>query len=58
MIRPLTWGELLASSAIIPAISYARVSSEKQLRGEGLRRQRQGTLDWIAKHPEFRNQAG
>jgi DNA invertase Pin-like site-specific DNA recombinase len=46
--------QLLASGASISAISYARVSSEKQLRGEGLRRQRQGTLDWIAKHPELR----
>ncbi len=45
--------ELKASGAIIPAISYARVSSEKQLRGEGLKRQRKGTLDWIAKHPEL-----
>src|SRR5690349_13950356 len=44
---------LLKSGVVIPAISYARVSSEKQLRGEGLRRQRDGTLAWIGKHPEI-----
>ena len=54
MIRPLTWAELLASQAVIPAISYARVSSEKQLTGEGLKRQTLGALDWITKHPEYR----
>jgi DNA invertase Pin-like site-specific DNA recombinase len=38
---------------VIPTISYGRVSSEKQLSGEGLRRQREGTLAWIAKHAEL-----
>ena len=41
---PPTLSHLVRSRAIIPAISYARVSSEKQLRGEGLRRQRKGTF--------------
>jgi DNA invertase Pin-like site-specific DNA recombinase len=46
--------ELVASSAVIPAISYARVSNERQLRGEGMRRQLKGTREWIEKHPELR----
>jgi DNA invertase Pin-like site-specific DNA recombinase len=45
--------ELKASGAVIPAISYGRVSSEKQLRGEGLKRQHKATLAWIVKHPEL-----
>ena len=53
MIRHLTLKQLIASGAVIPTISYARVSSERQLSGEGLGRQRRGTLDWIAKHPEL-----
>ena len=54
MTKPLTLSQLLKSGTIIPAISYARVSSEKQLSGEGLRRQAKGTYAWIAKHPEYR----
>jgi DNA invertase Pin-like site-specific DNA recombinase len=54
MIRHLTLDELMAAGVTLPAISYARVSSEKQLAGEGLRRQRRGNLDWIAGHPEYR----
>lgn len=45
--EPLTW------SAPIPGISYARVSSDKQLSGEGLGRQLKGTTDWIAAHPHY-----
>jgi DNA invertase Pin-like site-specific DNA recombinase len=52
--KPLTLSQLVRSRAIIPAISYGRVSSEKQLRGEGLKRQRKSTFEWIAKHPELR----
>jgi DNA invertase Pin-like site-specific DNA recombinase len=40
-------------SAPVPGISYARVSSEKQLSGEGLTRQLKGTIDWLAAHPEY-----
>jgi DNA invertase Pin-like site-specific DNA recombinase len=50
----VTLDELMAAGVTIPAISYARVSSERQLSGEGLRRQRKGNLDWIASHPEYR----
>ncbi len=49
----LTLSQLVAAKVAIPAISYFRVSSEKQLRGEGLRRQREGNHNWIAKHPEL-----
>lgn len=44
---PLKW------SAPIPGISYARVSSEKQLSGEGLGRQLRGTTDWIKANAEY-----
>lgn len=37
----------------IPGISYARVSSEKQLSGEGLARQLRGTTAWIKANPEY-----
>lgn len=53
MSRHLSLKDLIASAAVIPAISYGRVSSTKQLNGEGLRRQRSGTLGWIDKHPEL-----
>ena len=36
---------------IVPGISYARISSEKQVAGEGLARQLQAAHEWIAKHP-------
>jgi DNA invertase Pin-like site-specific DNA recombinase len=52
--KQVTLDELMAAGVTIPAISYARVSSERQLSGEGLRRQRKGNLDWIASHPEYR----
>lgn len=52
-VRHLTLSQLVAAKVVIPAISYFRVSSEKQLRGEGLRRQREGNIKWIAKHPEL-----
>jgi DNA invertase Pin-like site-specific DNA recombinase len=45
--------ELIAAKTIIPTILYGRVSSEKQLSGEGLKRQSSGILAWIAKHPEL-----
>lgn len=48
-----TLAALMAAGTPIPAISYARVSSEKQLHGEGLKRQGKGTHAWIAKHPEY-----
>src|SRR5579863_6642905 len=44
--------ELTKWSAPIPGISYARVSSERQLSGEGLARQLSGTTAWIESHPE------
>jgi DNA invertase Pin-like site-specific DNA recombinase len=37
----------------IPGISYARVSGERQLSGEGLARQLRGTMAWISANPEY-----
>jgi len=53
-MKLLTLTELIAAQIEIPAIAYGRVSSEKQLHGEGLRRQREGSYRWISKHPEMR----
>ena len=53
MSRHLSLKELVASGATIPALSYGRVSSERQLSGQGLRRQRDGNYAWIGKHPEL-----
>jgi DNA invertase Pin-like site-specific DNA recombinase len=53
MTPHLSLKQLIASGTVIPTILYGRVSSEKQLSGEGLKRQREGTLAWIAKHPEL-----
>lgn len=50
MTRHLTLKELLLNGAVLHAISYRRVSSERQLSGLGLERQRENTLAWIAKH--------
>jgi hypothetical protein len=49
----LSLSALLKAGVAIPAISYRRVSSGKQLLGEGLRRQKDGTLTWIGKHPNY-----
>lgn len=53
MSKRLTLAQMMASGLVIPAMIYGRVSSEKQLHGEGLVRQSKGGFEWIAKHPEY-----
>ena len=51
--RHMTLKYVIANQIVIPTLAYGRVSSEKQLAGEGLARQRKGIIEWIAKHPEL-----
>ena len=52
-MKHLTLSQLKTAGIVIPAIIYGRVSSGKQLRGKGLRRQIAGAYAWIARHPEL-----